>query len=161
MITQEKLKELLSYDKDTGIFTWAISGRKIYIGKIAGSKNNLGYVLIEIDGKKHRAHRLAWLYMTGSFPKDQIDHINGIKHDNKFVNLRESTQAKNVQNIRKPTKNNTTGYLGVCFNKRNNNFVASIRFNGKQKTIGYYKNAELAYEAYLNAKRETHEYCTI
>lgn len=113
------LKEILNYNPETGIFTWKSRRPRIRVGQIAGSKNNERYVNIKIDGILYKAHRLAWLYMTGEWPKDQIDHINGIRDDNRFCNLREVTNASNQWN-KTHNKNNKAGYknLYVYRNKR-------------------------------------------
>jgi len=100
MITQDKLKEILDYNQHTGLFTWKkikkYSNRSV--GDIAGSLS-LGYVVIGIDKKIYKAHRLAWLYVYGEFPKEQLDHINGNKEDNRICNLREANQSQNNFNF--------------------------------------------------------------
>ena len=107
MITQEYLKSVLSYDPETGIFTWkyrqGLIGKKIswntrYSEKQAGTIDPVGYLGIAIEYKRYYAHRLAWLYMTGELPKKYIDHLNGNKSDNRFLNLREATNSENQQN---------------------------------------------------------------
>ena len=162
MITQTELKQQLHYNPDTGIFTRLVAKcRRFKAGDIAGCLSPNGYILIGINGKLYRAHRLAWLYVYGKFPKDQIDHINGIKSDNRIANLRESTHAENMQNEIKPRSNNTSGYLGVSWDKNRGNFVTSISINGKNKHLGYFEIAAEAHQVYLEAKRANHEFCTI
>lgn len=119
MLTQKQLKEILFYCPVTGVFTWI--KRNKYSNKslsdIAGHKSKkTGYVSITIDRKFNVAHRLAWLYITGSYPKNCIDHINGIKHDNSFENLRDVDHATNHRN-RKKHKTNTSGISGVTFDQ--------------------------------------------
>lgn len=97
MLSQEYLKSILHYDPETGILSWKVDRRRVKIGQIAGYLC-LGYVAIGIDGKLYKGHRLAWLYMTGEWPKDEIDHINRTKHDNRWVNLREATKEQNCDN---------------------------------------------------------------
>ena len=106
-ITQAKLKELLSYDPETGDFTWLV-GRKM-AGKKAGSPHNQGYFTIRISRKLYLSHRLAWLYVYGAFPKIDLDHINGVKSDTRIDNLRECSESQNQWNSRKP-KNNISGF---------------------------------------------------
>jgi hypothetical protein len=105
------------------------------------------------------AHRLAWLFVTGDMPKYQVDHINGIKTDNRFENLRDVSPKLNSQNARRPHKDNKTGYLGVC--SRYGKFVAQLLINDKQTVIGYFDTAEEAHLAYIEKKRTYHEGCTL
>lgn len=162
ILTQERLKEILNYNPDTGIFTWLVStGRRVKVGEIAGSFNANGYWKIQICGKKYGAHRLAWLYMTGLFPNDKADHINGDKSDNRFLNIRPVTQAQNNQNKTCIYKSNTTGLRGVSFNKDNSKYSAIIGIDGKTKFIGYFKNPIDAHQAYVEAKRRYHPYSTL
>jgi hypothetical protein len=148
-ITQERLKELLHYDKNTGLFMK--SGRKV------GWVNEGGYIRIDLDRKKYYAHRLAWLYVHGSFPKFQIDHINGCKEDNKISNLRDVQDFENKQN-RGGNKNNRSGYVGVYFDTSINRYRARIGINGKQRNLGSYETPWEAHEAYKKAKAEIHPF---
>jgi len=155
MITQEKLKEILSYNPETGLFVWLKCKRKTHlIGKNAGSKNNSGYVRTKIDNKHYFCHRLAWFYMTGKWPEDTIDHINGIKHDNRFSNLRDCSIQTNKENKRIPDFDNKTGYLGVS--KKKKRYRAQIKTFGETIHIGQFKTAEEAHIAYLLVKRKIH-----
>lgn len=158
-ITIEELKAMLSYDPDTGIFTRIKQSSNSKIGKELGSKHSAGYVVIGFKSKNRFAHRLAWLYMTGEWPTKQIDHINGNRSDNRFVNLRVATQSENNQNKKTASSKSTTGLLGVCRHK--NGFGAMIRVNGISKWIGLYKTAEEAHAAYLTEKRKVHPFNTI
>ena len=157
MITQERLKELLDYNPETGLFTWLVSKGTRREDGIAGSLHPEGYWQIGIDGKLYKAHRLAWLYMTGEWPKDQIDHINGIRDNNRFINLREATQAENHQN-RALNANNVSGYPGVSWHKRDCKWQGHITLDGKQKHLGYFDTPEVAHSAYLAAKAELHTF---
>ncbi len=114
MVTADRLKELLSYDPETGIFVWAkLSGRRARIGDRAGSFNlSLGYRVIGIDGERHYEHRLAWLYMTGEWPSEDLDHENCDKSDNRFSNLREATDSQNLANVAN-WAHNTSGLKGA------------------------------------------------
>lgn len=158
MITQNILKEMLHYNEDTGIFTWRVEPRNATppnIGDIAGCLcKTSGYVLLRIKGKLCRAHRLAFLYMTGCFPINQIDHINGDRADNRWDNLRDVTNRTNSQNSRKPHIDNKLGALGV--NRKKNRYQAQISIDGKNKSLGYFQTIEAAKDAYITAKRKHH-----
>jgi hypothetical protein len=160
MITQQELKQQLHYDPDTGVFTWLVSNAQcVKVVDIAGSYNSQGYRQIMINYKYYRAHRLAWLYMYGNFPIDQIDHINNKKDDNRIINLREANNSENGQNKIKAQSNNKLGLLGVSKNRTG--FQARIKLNNTIKCLGTYTTPEEAHEVYLEAKRNMHEYCTI
>lgn len=165
MLTQEFLKEHFHYDPESGLFTvikLTNGNRRSKIGSVVGSNHNCGYVSIRINKKLYLAHRLAWLYMYGCFPDKQLDHINGVRTDNRICNLRNADDSLNQQNRKKAQSNNkTSNLLGVNFEKHINKFRARIQYNGKQKHLGIFDTKEEAHEAYLNAKREFHVYCTI
>ena len=157
MLSQQRLKELLSYDHETGLFTCIVSrSSNSQKGSVAGCKYSNSYIYIKIDGKKHLSHRLAWLYIYGNFPESFLDHINEIKNDNRICNLRLSTNQENTHNVSKPHVDNKSGYLGVSWNKREKRWKSFIGINGKNKYIGYFNSPEEAYDAYLKAKRELH-----
>jgi hypothetical protein len=151
MLTQQKLKEILDYDKDTGLFIWKISRQKIVKGSVAGSENPQGYIRITIDGATHRAHRLAWLFVYGTFPENQIDHINTIKTDNRIANLRDVSNRSNNQN-RKCHRNGKL--VGCYFNKQSRKWKARIEINRKQVHLGYFATELEAHEAYMKALTE-------
>lgn len=154
------LKSVLSYCPDTGIFTWlrrsdvgpSWNGR--YPGKVAGGvrKNADGreYLSIAINGRSFQAHRLAWLYITGEWPSDIVDHVDGDGLNNRFENLRAADKSTNGANARL-SKRNTTGFKGVCFDKSRERFIASITFEGRQRFLGYYDTAEEAHASYMSA----------
>lgn len=158
MITQERLKYLLKYDPNSGIFVWIRNTTKsVMIGDKAGSKHyKNGYHSICIDGKRYLAHRLAWLYMTGIWPKDQIDHINGIRDDNRWTNLRTATCSENHQNIDRKT--GKSGYRGVTWHNKNKKWMAQIRFNKTNICLGYFDDPKDAHEAHLKAKQQYHTF---
>lgn len=154
MITQNKLKSKLHYSPYLGTFIW-VEARKVgsKIGDVAGSKDTHGHIQIKIGGKLYLAHRLAWLYMTGSFPKDEIDHVNGIRDDNRLVNLREATKNENQYNSR-IRKDNTSGKKGVSV--KGNKYMASARINKEKIYLGLYDTLEDASRAYQKFAKEHH-----
>lgn len=162
MITQEELKSQLHYCPDTGIFTRLVANsRRVKVGDIAGCLNDRGYIAIKVDSKLYKAHRLAWLYITGNWPENYIDHINGVKNDNRIGNLRDVTSSENNQNQRKSCANNKSGLLGVSWYKAMNKWNAQIELDGKRTHLGYFTDKHEAHNAYLTKKREIHSTCTI
>lgn len=158
-LTPERLKELLNYDPGTGAFTWK-QHRGVKAGKTAGSLAE-GYVLIRLDYKLQKAHRLAWLYVHGVLPSGDIDHINGDRADNRIANLRDVSRSVNLQNQRSAHPNNRHGRMGATFHSYSGLWRAGIQVDGKHVPLGYFKTAEEASQAYVVAKRRLHEGCTI
>ena len=146
MVTQERLKELLHYCPDTGVFTWIKARRGVSLRRDAGCTMAEGYRYIQIDSKLYRSHRLAFLYMTGKFPEDQIDHINQVRDDNRWKNLRPVTHQENHRN-RGIGKGNTSGFVGVCWSKANRKWNAYITIDGKSKSLGFFEVKEGAVSA--------------
>lgn len=146
------LKSRLHYNPETGIFIWLKQRRSTEIGKVAGTTAN-SVVKIYIDGKCYMAHRLAWLYMTGEWPSDLIDHKNMNSVDNRWENLRQADHAKNAMNtgIR---KDNTSGYKGVAWDARVCKWRADIKVCGKRKHLGMFSLPEVAHEAYKQAAKK-------
>ena len=134
ILSQKRLKELLVYDPETGVFTW-ITG----LHKVAGTKHHSGYVLIKIDYVLHSAHRLAFLYMTGTWPHDTVDHINRVKNDNRWANLRDVTKSLNNINRKQYEldgfKNNKLGELGIHHNKKGFCVKLNFKYYGTYATI--------------------------
>lgn len=160
MLTQEKVKELFHYEPDTGNLVWRFDrGACKLAGKIAGGLSREGYLRIGINGKLYSAHRLIWLYVHGACPVEDIDHINGVKNDNRLTNLREATRAENSQNLRKPRSHNKSGFLGVTAHQ--GKWRARINFSGNDRYIGTYDTPEEAHSAYLDKKRELHPFGTL
>lgn len=155
MLTKEKLKSALNYDNETGIFTWKISSnRKIKINSIAGCFVN-GYIRIVFNKKRYLAHRLAWLYTYGYMPKQQIDHINGNRSDNRICNLREANASQNQYN-KKLNLNNTSGVKGVVFDKETKKWRVRITVNKKIISLGYYDNLNDAKTVIENSRIQHH-----
>lgn len=148
-----ELRRNFNYDPETGLFTRirASGGAKIGDVPSAGSE---GYVRIRLCGKTFGAHRLAWLWVYGELPERDLDHINGIKSDNRITNLRDVSHAINTANLVGPQENNTSGYLGVTRHK--GKWRAQISVDGKMRYVGLFASAEAAHQAYLDAKATHH-----
>lgn len=159
MITQEIIRKLLDYDPETGKLTWRARDRKWFksdrdcnawnaklSGKEAFTLETGGYYEGRILGKKYLAHRIIWLWVTGECPKEQIDHINHVKNDNRWCNLRQVSNQENGKN-QSVRKTNTSGQMGVYFNKRTNKWRAYISVNGKSVYIGEFDLVEGAIQA--------------
>jgi hypothetical protein len=154
-ISHERLKQVLSYDPDTGLFTWLVQlSPKAPAGTIAGCMHHTGYIQIRLYGLIYRAHRLAWFYMTGQWPENNIDHKNITRHDNRWDNLREATPVINGHNQHLNGRKSTTGLLGV--KTQHGKFQAHIKAGGKNIHLGTFSSAESAQAAYLKAKSELH-----
>ena len=137
-LTQKELRKNLNYNPTTGIFTWAVNkANGTHIGDIAGYINCSGYHLIKVNYNLYPTHRLAWLYVYGYFPEHDIDHRNGIRNDNRLSNLREVSRSCNLQNC-KIFSTNTTGFPGVHWSKRDNNWRVRIEINQKKYHLGNY-----------------------
>jgi len=155
ILTQEYLKEILHYNPETGIFTWAKAGPKKSLYSEAGSRHSCGkisatkYIKIGIDRTYYRAHRLAWLYVHGEWPEDQIDHVNGDGTDNRLINLRSVNGIENHKNRRIYTSNKS-GVSGVHLGS-GKKWRATITINGKVKVLGSYIDIFEAYCARLSA----------
>ena len=156
ILTQEKLKEILFYNKETGLFVWKINqGKKIKAGSIAGGLDEEGYVAISIDGKRYKAHRLAWLYEYGILP-ERLDHKDNIKNHNWINNLRLATRPQNAQNS-KLSINNKSGVKGVHWCKSEQKWIARISLDGKRKFLGFYDSVDKARKVIENVRNELHK----
>lgn len=151
-LTQEKLKELLDYDHETGVFTWKISRGTAKKGKIAGRIDKInGYIDIVIDRKLYKSHRLVFLYIDGYLPENVVDHINRNKTDNRRNNLREVSQTCNTRN-KSLMKNNKSGITGIGWHKRDKKWWSQIMVFGKQIHLGYFDNIVDAAKSRWNAE---------
>jgi hypothetical protein len=163
ILDAQRLREILDYDIETGIFRWkTMLAHRRKPGDVAGSLTH-GYIEIGISNQRYRAHHLAWLYVTGSWPALDIDHKDGIRKNNAFANLRQVSNQKNAQNRHQVSSRKTsTPFLGVTWNKSRQCWMAQIRTkDGKNLNLGLYDNDYQAHIAYLYAKREHHEDATI
>lgn len=155
MIEQTRVREMLDYDPETGVFRRKTAWRR---GRAVGASDGR-YLVMSIDRRKVYLHRLAWLYMTGRWPENKIDHINGDPADNRFSNLREASDEINSQNLRSAKARNATGLLGVS--RKRHRYEARIYFAGRQVRLGVFDAPEEAHSAYVEAKRKFHEGCEI
>lgn len=157
-LTAARLRELLHYDPETGVFTRKVqTTNSVKVGDVAGGLDNKGYLKIRVDVRLYWAHRLAWLYVHGVWPEDQIDHINRIRDDNRISNLRQATCAENNQNTRIDRKN-TSGYKGVSWKSSKGKWVAQITINNKNKEIGCYRDINDAIAARKAAEAKYHPF---
>lgn len=154
-ITQEFLRANLSYDPETGIFTWLSSRSNVRAGAKAGRVNQWGHRTIRLLGKYYLAHRLAWFLIYGKWPIEDIDHINMVPDDNRISNLREATKSQNHYN-RKVRADSRTGVKGVCLIPKTGRYEVRIRAEGKKIRIGNFKTLEEAQAAYAAASQRHH-----
>lgn len=153
---QENLKKYLTYSPDTGLFHWILaSSDKTKIGDLAGCMRPDGYIKIKIFGKSYLAHRLAWFFVHGEWPDEEIDHINRIRSDNRLVNLRSVLKRQQQQNM-KLTIKNTSGFVGVS-RGRNGRWRASLVIKKKFISLGVFDTPEEASSVYVAAKAKHHE----
>lgn len=157
ILTQARLKSLLRYDSDSGVFIWRVKYGNRQPNVTAGYLHPRGYMRIRINKTTFDAHRLAWLYVYGEWPSEEIDHINRVRSDNRIVNLRKVSRSANIQNssIR---RDNTSGTKGVCWHKASNKWCARITINHKRLPLGLYDNLSDAIEARKVAELKYHLY---
>lgn len=155
MLSQTRLKEVVEYSKVTGTFTSKVNRNLYKIGDVYSKLNASGYIRIKIDYVYYYAHRLAWLYEHGCWPKNDLDHINGVRSDNRWENLREATRTENLRN-KSATRKSVTGVKGVDFCKVMRKYRARIRVEGKRIALGYFGTIEAATLAYAEAAKKLH-----
>lgn len=151
----DRLKNALIYDPESGQFTRAVGVQASAKGRVVGSKVSGGYLSVMIGGQSYLLHRLAWFYMTGSWPVDQIDHINRNPSDNRFSNLREATGSQNQQNQLKKS-NNKSGFKGVAWEKQAGKWRAQINVKGERRHLGFFTDVRVAAASYMSACDELH-----
>lgn len=161
MINQDDLRRLLAYDDQTGLFTWIARSGTAKAGAACVALDGGGYIQIRINRRAYKAHRLAWLYVHGKWPDKFIDHINGVRTDNRLSNLREVDALLNQQNQRHSQGASRSGLLGVSWHKPTGKWRARISVNKTAIHLGSFDSAEEAHAVYLAAKREHHPGCAI
>lgn len=153
MLTHQRLLEALDYDRETGIFRHRETKTCVKAGDVAGSQNDGNYQRIYIDGVSHKAHYLAWFYVTGEWPKGMVDHKDTNKRNNAFDNLRPADRYLNGANIGLKS-HNTSGFKGVSWWARTAKWKAQIQVQGKKHFLGYHDTPEAAHAAYVAAAKE-------
>lgn len=151
LMNAETLRSLITYDADTGLISCKKGRRGVKENAFSRCVDSCGYLHMTIFGKSYRLHRLAWLYAHGKWPRGRIDHINGIKTDNRLSNLRECIAGENARNVRR-RKDNTTGVTGVTWCKQTGKFRAQIHYMGKTRPLGRFDSFVKAWEARLVAE---------
>ncbi len=153
-VTANQVRKLFTYDSDEGHLRWAVSRQKINIGDVAGYKNTSdGYWYVGFDYNEFLAHRVIWLWVTGEWPKSQIDHWDGDRVNNKWINLREATNSLNGRNKTKPQSNNkSTGIRGIDIRRRK--YRVRINIDGKEIVVGRFLTLEEAKVARIEAERQ-------
>lgn len=152
-LTQERIKEVINYCPDTGIFTWLKPKQNCKVGDVAGCINGHGYMRVTIDSEYCISSRLAFLYMEGYWPENEVDHINHKKDDNRWCNLRHVSRQCNAKN-RILSSKSVSGVTGVAFAKDRKKWKAYISVNKRQQSLGYYKTLKNAVEARLEAEKK-------
>lgn len=155
-LTHERLREVLDYDPATGLFTWRVrTGPRCKIGDAAGTLHKKGYVRIKVDGVYYAAHRLAWLYVTGRWPHEQVDHRNRSRADNRWMNLRLATNSQNQANSLSRRSERGEGLKGA-YRTRQGRWQAIIRRERRAVFLGTFNTEQEAHAAYLNAAIHQH-----
>lgn len=149
-LTAEEARKLLDYDPATGFFRWRVDCRRARSGTIAGCNHSKGYIKIRSQGRVYLAHRLAWLITHGVMPKGEIDHINGLKNDNRIANLRDVSRRQNAQNL----EHHRSGRLAGALKCTNGKWVARAIFDGKLCHLGTFESEVEAHRAYVSATAE-------
>lgn len=157
-LTQQRLREVLHYDPETGIFTWLTKiADKVSVGARAGQSRPNGYRAIGVLGSRHLEHRLAVLYMTGAWPAEEVDHVNGVRGLNSWENLRQCSHSENHQN-RVARVTNTAGLAGASWHSQKKRWRSAISVAGKHHHLGHFNTPEEAHEAYKSAKVRLHPF---
>lgn len=158
-LTHARLLEVLDCDPEAGVLKAKryIAGRGL--GHFVGSSSVDGYVYTKVDGKRYLVHRLIWFHVHGKWPDGPVDHINGLRSDNRLSNLRDVSTQVNAQNLRSAKSHNRTGLLGVA--AKHKKFYARIAHNGETICLGTFETPQEAHAAYVGAKKVLHVGSTI
>ena len=153
--TQDRLKEILDYDPETGVLRWRVQQARMKAGDIAGSTTDTGYWRISIDGRVFKAHRIIWKFMTGEDPPAEVDHVDTIGLNNRWSNLRLASSSQNKANARLRS-DNTSGLKGSSWHKQIKRWISYIHKDGKRHHLGTFDSAQDAHAAYLIAATRMH-----
>lgn len=156
-ITAERLREALDYSPFTGEFRWKETRSHAVRGARAGHLHSTGYIHISVDGRQYKAHRLAWLYVFGCWPDDEIDHRNGVRDDNRIANLRSASRSENMQNKR-VYRSSANGFIGTHFHQASGKWAAVIQSKRRRRHLGLFDSNEAAFAAYEAAKLREHKF---
>lgn len=152
-LTPDRLRELLHYEPETGAFVSRQRRSGVPYGRALGYVTKRGYRMVRVDNELHMAHRLAWLYMTGQWPSDEIDHRNGARSDNRWCNLRAATAKQNREN-RAREASNSSGFRGVSWCAARRRWLAQIKHQRRQINLGRFDDLFDAVGARLRAERD-------
>lgn len=160
-LTSDRARELLAYNKRTGALTWRVDRGRYRAGSTAGSiQKREGRLFVKVDQKTYMATRVMWLIVNGAWPAHEIDHRDGDVANNRWPNLRDVTGVVNRQNQRRPRRDSLLQLQGVR-RRKDGKFQPRVTVSGKQRSLGLFTDPNDAHAAYLRAKRNLHEGCTL
>lgn len=152
VIGADRVRQLLTYDPHTGVVTRKVrTNSNVQVGEVVGCPSRKGYLRTSVDGRVYMLHRLVWLYHYGTWPEGEIDHINGIRADNRIANLRDVTSSENNKNRRRPITNRT-GFMGVYWSPKKKKWLAEITTAGKKIHLGFFEDIDDAAKARKDAE---------
>jgi hypothetical protein len=151
----DRINELLCYNPDTGDISWRIKRGKCAAGRIVTCKNEKGYIVVRVDNVLLRAHRIGWAVTHNAWPEKEIDHINGIRFDNRISNLREANHSQNMKNIKKSVANKS-GKKGVSWHKQAQKWQVHIKVDGVNHYLGLFDSVDDAHEKYKQVANDLH-----
>lgn len=154
-VTQEQLRELFTLDPDEGVFRYRVNRVRSKAGSVAGSIHHKGWRSIMINQRRYQEHHLVWLYVHGEWPVHEIDHVNGVRDDNRLSNLREADAFQQVMNCARP-RTNTSGVKNVHFDRLSCKFKVYVKCRGKRVFVGSFPTLHEASEAATNARDRLH-----
>lgn len=162
-LTLERARAQLVYNPETGLLTRVARFHKGQVvplpggGRVAQASHLAGYVQMMVEGEMLLGHRLIWFLVTGHWPVEVIDHVDGDRGNNRWANLRSVSQAENCQNMKRCHRDNRSGLLGVEL-RRTGKFMATICVKGVRKRLGVFDTAEAAHAEYMRAKVSIHPF---